>query len=131
MSVNQREIGRRTLFAEIRRHGRIPRINLAELTGISRATVTTITAELLREGLIEEITSESSDKSRGRPKVDLKVRGPARLIAGAKISNRSVSLVLLDFEGKQLADHEVELEQTAHEGAELAALLASHVGDLA
>ncbi|TCK98967.1 putative NBD/HSP70 family sugar kinase [Shimia isoporae] len=133
MSVNQREIGRRTLFAEIRRHGRIPRISLSEHTGISRATVTTITAELLREGLIEEVTSESGDKDarRGRPKVDLKVRGDARLIAGAKISNRSVSLVLLDFEGRQLADHEVELEQTANEASDLASILAGHVGDLA
>lgn len=131
MSVNQREIGRKTLFSEIRRHGRIPRINLAEQTGISRATVTTITAELLREGLIEEVTSESSDKGRGRPKVDLKVRGAARLIAGAKISNRSVSLVLLDFEGKQLVEHEVELDQAAYEARDLASLLAGHVGDLA
>ena len=73
MSVNQREIGRRTLLSEIRRHQRIPRIRLSEITGISRATVTTITAELLREGLIEEVTSDSGDKDsrRGRPKVDL------------------------------------------------------------
>lgn len=133
MSVNQREIGRRTLFAEIRRQGRIPRIRLSEVTGISRATVTTITAELLRDGLIEEVTSESPDKDarRGRPKVDLKVRGDARLISGAKISNKSVSLVLLDFEGNQLAGHEVELDQTAHQAVDLAQLLAGHVGDLA
>ncbi|WP_422050286.1 ROK family transcriptional regulator [Shimia sp.] len=133
MSVNQREIGRRVLLGEIRRHQRIPRINLSEITGISRATVTTITAELLREGLIEEVTSESPDKDarRGRPKVDLKIRGAARLIAGAKISNRTVSLVLLDFEGNQLASHEAELEHAVQPAKDLADTLAELVEALA
>ncbi|MBO9401981.1 ROK family transcriptional regulator [Shimia sp. R9_3] len=133
MSVNQREIGRRVLLGEIRRHQRIPRINLSEITGISRATVTTITAELLREGLIEEVTSESPDKDarRGRPKVDLKIRGAARLIAGAKISNRTVSLVLLDFEGNQLASHEAELEHAMQPAKDLADTLAELVEALA
>ncbi|MBO9408687.1 ROK family transcriptional regulator [Shimia sp. R9_1] len=133
MSVNQREIGRRVLLGEIRRHQRIPRINLSEITGISRATVTTITAELLREGLIEEVTSESPDKDarRGRPKVDLKIRGAARLIAGAKISNRTVSLVLLDFEGNQLASHEAELEHAVQPAKDLADTLAELVETLA
>lgn len=133
MSVNQREIGRRVLLGEIRRHQRIPRINLSEVTGISRATVTTITAELLREGLIEEVSSEAVDKDtrRGRPKVDLKIRGAARLIAGGKISNRTVSLVLLDFEGVQLASHEAELAQGVLPAAEMAEALAGMVDELA
>lgn len=137
MSVNQREIGRRKLLGEIRRQQRVPRIDLSELTGISRATVTTITAELLREGLIEEVTSDSAEKDskRGRPKVDLKIRGAARLIAGTKISNKTVSLVLLDFEGRQLADHEADLvsgvlppEEMATELAKLVDVLAAKVG---
>ncbi|GAA6182031.1 MULTISPECIES: ROK family transcriptional regulator [unclassified Shimia] len=133
MSVNQREIGRRVLFGEIRRHQRIPRIRLSEQTGISRATVTTITAELLREGLIEEVTSDSQDKDsrRGRPKVNLKVRGGARLIAGAKISKQTISLVLLDFEGRQLAEHEADLDKAVFDADALAALLAQLVDVLA
>ncbi len=133
MSESQREIGRRVLLSEIRKHGRIPRINLSENTGISRATVTTITAELLREGLIEEVTSETPDKDarRGRPKVDLKICGAARLIAGAKISNRTISLELLDFEGTQLANLEAELEKPVFEAEELAQVLAGLVSQLA
>lgn len=129
MSVNQREIGRRKLLGEIRRQQRVPRIDLSELTGISRATVTTITAELLREGLIEEISSDSEvkDSKRGRPKVDLKIRGAARLIAGAKISNKTVSLVLLDFEGTQLAHHEAALETAVLPAEEMALILAEFV----
>ncbi|MEP2531312.1 ROK family transcriptional regulator [Shimia sp.] len=133
MSVNQREIGRRVLLSDIRKAQKIPRIFLAERTGISRATVTTITAELLREGLIEEVTSDSADKDarRGRPKVDLKIRGDAHLIGGAKIANKSISLVLQDFEGKPLADHKVDLSKSVFEPEELARVLAENVEVLA
>jgi hypothetical protein len=52
---HQREQGRRMLLREIDRHGRIPRIDLSEVTGISRATVTTITADLLLDGMKAEV----------------------------------------------------------------------------
>lgn len=133
MSVNQREIGRRKLLGEIRRQQRVPRIDLSELTGISRATVTTITAELLREGLIEEVSSDlgEKDSKRGRPKVDLKIRGAARLIAGAKISHKTISLVLLDFEGTQLAGHETELEEAVLPAEDMTVVLADLLEELA
>lgn len=133
MSVNQREIGRRSLLGEIRRQQCIPRISLSEITGISRATVTTITAELLRAGLIEEVASGVGDKDarRGRPKVDLKIRGAAHLIAGAKISNRTISLELMDFEGTQLASHEAQLPRGVYDAADLAQVLKQLVDALA
>lgn len=122
MAVLQREYGRRTLLREIRKAGRIPRIELAAKTGISRATVTTITAELLNEGLIEEVQREEADADsrRGRPRVDLKICGSARLIAGVKISNLKLSLVLLDFEGKQLATEECDLDRAINSAETLA-----------
>ena len=74
MAVLQREYGRKALLHQIRRAGPVPRIELADQTGISRATVTTITAELLQNGLIEEVARPEidTDARRGRPRVDLK-----------------------------------------------------------
>ncbi len=133
MAVPQREYGRRALFQNIRKAGQIPRIELADQTGISRATVTTITAELLQNGLIEEVerVETDADARRGRPRVDLKIRGNARLVAGVKISNRQLSLVLLDFEGNQLATTESPLPASTIAPEELADLVASAVEDLA
>lgn len=113
MAVMQREYGRRTLLGEIRRAGRIPRIELADRTGISRATVTTITAEFLQHGLIEEVArgEVEPDVRRGRPRVDLKIRGAARLVAGVKVAARHLSLVLLDFEGNERAALEQPLSR--------------------
>lgn len=133
MAVLQREYGRRALMSEIRKAGRIPRIELAEKTGISRATVTTITAELLQHGLIEEVAREDggADSRRGRPRVDLKIRGAARLVAGVKISHLKLSLVLLDFEGQQLECIERDLDQSVQSPDALAARVAKAVAELA
>ncbi|MBO9451640.1 ROK family transcriptional regulator [Tropicibacter sp. R16_0] len=129
----QREYGRRALMSEIRKAGRIPRIELSERTGISRATVTTITAELLQHGLIEEVAREdgSTDSRRGRPRVDLKIRGAARLVAGVKISHLKLSLVLLDFEGQQLECIERDLDQSVHAPDALAIRITQAVRELA
>ena len=104
---------RRILLREIAQHGPMPRIDLAAHTGISRATVTAVTSDLLRGGLILEEASESSIKTpvRGRPRIDLKIRGDAHLVAGLKVSDASISLVLMDFEGNQIADHECQMDQ--------------------
>lgn len=133
MSGPQRQNGRRALLAEIRRAGPIPRIDLSAKTGISRATVTTITADLLREGLIQEVAADPADTDarRGRPRVDLKICGDARLIAGAKIAHQSVSMVLLDFEGNQLAGLETDLGQSEFDAAGFADMLADVTQQLA
>lgn len=80
----------------------------------------------MKEGLIEEVSddSPSKDNRRGRPRVDLQIRGDAHLIAGAKLSNRSLSMVLLDFSGEQIANIEVELGKSVFDAGELAQKLA-------
>lgn len=133
MAVLQREYGRRRLLAEIRKAGQAPRIELAGRTGISRATVTTITAELLQTGLIEEVPrqEDSADARRGRPRVDLKIRGAARILAGIKVSHRSLSLVLMDFEGREIGNLETDLTRPCQSPEDLAEDLARAVSDLA
>lgn len=103
--------GRRALMDEIRRRGPMPRIALAERTGISRATVTTTTANLIELGLIEEVAPDDSTTSqgRGRPRVDLRIKADAHLVAGVKIANQSLSLVLMNFAFDQVADLDVPL----------------------
>ena len=109
---HQKVESRRLVLREISQRGPLPRIDLADRTGISRATVTSITAELLRGGLIEEVPrgSTGDDAPRGRPRVDLKVAGRAHLIAGLKVADDCISLVLMDFDGVDVAFHERRIE---------------------
>nr|WP_325251066.1 ROK family transcriptional regulator [Amylibacter sp.] len=125
MIGQQRTYGRRILLASIRQNSPIARIDLSQNTGISRATVTTVTAELIRAGLIEEVPAQGGEMARGRPRVDLKIRGAAHLVAGIKVAHRSLSLVLMDFEGNQLAEHSHKMEQSTFSSPALVQLLAA------
>jgi predicted NBD/HSP70 family sugar kinase len=107
---DQRESGRQQILDVIRAAESIARIDIAKATGVSPATVTAITAELLAAGLIEEIAPDgSSETKRGRPRVALKIRGDAHRIAGLKVSHHVISTVITDFVGTELASHEMPL----------------------
>ncbi len=108
--LEQREVGRQQVFDTIRNAGRIARIDIARETSVSPATVTAITSELLAAGLIEEIVPEDREGAkRGRPRVALKIRGAAHLLAGLKISDRSVTVILVDFEGNTVGEYDQAL----------------------
>ena len=119
---HKKEQGRRTVLREISRSGKVPRIDLASRTGISPATVTSITADLLRGGLIEEVRqhARASSGSRGRPKVDLKIAGAAHMVAGLKVAGTKISVVMLDFEGKDRAELELDIGDSCLSPDELA-----------
>jgi len=54
---------RHTILDTIRRHERMARIDLAQATGISQATVTTLTAEMLKQGLIAEQSADEKQET--------------------------------------------------------------------
>ncbi|MEM1273336.1 MAG: ROK family transcriptional regulator [Pseudomonadota bacterium] len=104
---DQRDSGRQQVFDTIRSAGRIARIDIARRTTISPATVTAITSELLGAGLIEERHPDTpaSAAKRGRPRIALSVCGDAFLIAGMKVADRQISVVLLDFVGETVGEY--------------------------
>jgi transcriptional regulator of PTS gene len=131
MLNDPRDAGRRAVFGAIRKAQRIARVDVARETGISPATVTAITAELIREGLIEETgpSAARSDLRRGRPRVDLKVRGAARVVAGAKLSNQTITVALLDFEGTLLGEGRTPLTRTQYSPEEFVPILIEAIED--
>lgn len=121
--LDQRQGGRRLVFSTIRARERVARIDIAEETKISAATVTSITAELISEGLIEETPRDpdSAGLKRGRPRVDLKVRGSSHIVAGMKFSNNKVTVAILDFVGSPVGDYERRLPSSRFETADFVA----------
>ncbi|MEK0165577.1 ROK family transcriptional regulator [Phaeobacter sp. JH20_36] len=105
-----RESSRLQVFDTIRAAGQIARIDIAQATRISPATVTAITAELLAAGLIEEVSPDTArGAKRGRPRVALKICGSAHRIAGLKLSHHAITTLITDFEGTELVSHEMPL----------------------
>lgn len=104
--ADQREAGRAQVLAVIRKAEQIARIDIAQETGVSPATVTALTSELLAAGLIEEVAPDSEKPAgRGRPRVALRLRGAAHLIAGIKVAHSTLSVTLVDFQGITQHEH--------------------------
>jgi predicted NBD/HSP70 family sugar kinase len=101
---------RQQVFDRVRAAGQIARVQVAKELGVSPATITTLTSDLIATGLIEEVAAlrdsdgARSDIGRGRPAVLLGVRAGSHLVAGMKVSDRENSAVIVDFAGNLIAD---------------------------
>lgn len=85
----------------LREQGPVARIDLGALNGISPATVTSISAELLQQGLITERPPETLRPSgRGRPKTLIELSPTAACVVCVKLSINEIQLVVGDFAGQ-------------------------------
>ncbi len=115
-----RESGRQQVLETIRLHGEIARIDIARETGVSPATVTAISSELLEAGLIREVQPENkAGGKRGRPRVSLALNGAAHKLAGIKVGHDEITVLIIDFEGKELVEHDMPLPTPRMEADEL------------
>lgn len=107
LTESQRPL-RQQVFELVRAAGLIPRVQLAKDLGVSPASVTTISSELIEAGLIEEVAvPRGGEAGRGRPAVSLGVKAEAHLVAGMKLSDREHTAVVVDFAGKLIADEAI------------------------
>lgn len=96
---------RQQVFERVRAAGTVARVQLAKELGVSPASVTTATSELIDAGLIEEVTAPREDgQGRGRPAQALGVRAASHRVAGMKLSDREHTAVIVDFAGNLIAD---------------------------
>jgi predicted NBD/HSP70 family sugar kinase len=92
-----RAINRFNILNAIRVAGSISRIEIANETGQSRASVTNITARMIEENLIyEKMTEESS--VRGRKRVLLALNPDAAFVVGVKLASSRVSCAVADMQ---------------------------------
>ncbi|MDO6459544.1 ROK family transcriptional regulator [Granulosicoccaceae sp. 1_MG-2023] len=100
---SQRELNRTTIMRLLRQHGRLARVELGVLAGLSPATVTAITRKLLSEQLIREVDEGPADEAgRGRPRVRLEVNGQAGYLLILVIRSGQGRWSLVDFAGHVL-----------------------------
>ena len=106
-----RWVGRLRVLDAIRLREPIARIDIASATGMSPATVTAITAELLEAGMIapENDEHKSGDGKRGRPRARLRLHPSAATVAGVKVGAHSITVLLTDFTGTDIGHSEHQL----------------------
>jgi predicted NBD/HSP70 family sugar kinase len=94
-----REVNLFSILNNIREAGSISRVEIAEATGQSRSSVTTITALLIDQGLIFEGKGNNSTK-RGRRRVMLALNPEAAYAIGIKIAAYRLTFAVVDFVGQ-------------------------------
>ena len=114
-----REINRFNILNAIRNAGTISRVELADITGQSRAAVTNITARLLEEGLIYAKETVEWMK-RGRKRVLLAINPQAAYVVGVKLSALRVSVAVTDMQA-EVQSHAIMPVRTKERSVEFVA----------
>ncbi|MBV6658684.1 MAG: ROK family transcriptional regulator [Devosiaceae bacterium] len=102
---------RNQVFDTVRAAGRIARADLARALGISAGSVTSLTSDLLAQGLLREVSAPVlRDTTRGRPPVALEIVPDTRLVVGIKLSDERHTAVLSDVTGETIASAHLPAE---------------------
>lgn len=109
-SDDVRKGNRRRIIAAVRRKDEPSRTDIQRLTGLSAATVSAITSNLIDEGvLIYPDTEKLARAGRGRPKVALALNPDAALIGTLIFRHNLISAALVNYAGQTVAEHSVNL----------------------
>lgn len=96
-----RAYNERLVLSLIRRHGSLPKAEIARLTGLSAQTVSVIVKALEVDGLLKR---EAKLKGRvGQPSIPFTLAADGAFGIGFKIGRRSAEVVLVGFTGEVLA----------------------------
>ncbi len=93
-----RAINRFHVLDAIRQHGPISRVEIADRTELSRATISAITGALIEDALIDaKHVQLVNGGPRGRPRVMLELNGRAAHVCGVRLSADRISIAVTDF----------------------------------
>jgi predicted NBD/HSP70 family sugar kinase len=104
-----RRSNRSVLLTKIYLDGPLSRHELTQLTSLSPASVSTLVAEFLDEGLVEEAGSVESDG--GRPRVLLRVAPGFGHVIGVDVGETRVTVELFDMSMAALAKADYPIER--------------------
>jgi predicted NBD/HSP70 family sugar kinase len=91
-----RAINRSSILNIIKNYGPIARVEIARRTGLSQATISGITRELIRKNLVLE--KETGDSSGGRPPILLAINPRGGFVVGIKLTETQAIGALTDLE---------------------------------
>lgn len=120
-----RAINRAKIIEIIRTHGLISRVDLAAESGLSKASVTGITAELTREGLISEKQSGEYEGGR-RPRL-LGLNPEGAYVVGVNLSIMEINVVIMNLAADILTTRCEPLEPKRYSVDEITDLMVTTV----
>ncbi|MCW2884762.1 MAG: hypothetical protein JWL58_1624 [Streptosporangiaceae bacterium] len=121
--LNLREVGRLRVLQALHDAESTSRSELAQVTGLSRATVSSLVTDLLAAGLVEENEPDAQSRPTGRPALPLTLRASAAYAVGTDIGHQHVRVALCDLRGTPIWNTAVatEVDRAPGETLDLAA----------
>lgn len=109
-----RRRNRALLIAAVRRARRPSRTEIATGYGLSHSTVSSISADLIAEGVLREAPGATMGASkRGRPQVGLELDPDAASVITLSLSLNALSGALVDYAGNTIAEQGIAFETQA------------------
>lgn len=108
-----KKINKSLILSKIIKHGPISRSDLANITNLTKATISTQVADLLEEELIIEFHTEYN--SVGRKPVMLSLRSNAGYALGIDLDNQDIKFTISDLMGNQVHSDKVELKNSDYD----------------
>ena len=105
-----RDINRQIVLNYVRERGPISRAEIAHETALQRSTVSLIVEELRIEGLIEEVSGESTG---GRPPILLSLRTADAVAIGVDLGTTRTIVATSDLAGRVLKQEQFETHPDA------------------
>ena len=123
---------RKQVMTALRRVGAAARIELAEQAGLSPATMTVVTGELLSEGLIREVADAGApaEGKRGRPRTLLEINPDAGYAVGIKVSMHQASVSLTNMVGDVLGSEIVPVIANREDPETIAEICHARASDI-
>src|SRR5258708_14734929 len=123
--LNLREEGRLRVLQALYDSAGTSRPDLVRRTGLSRATVSSLVADLITAGLVQEEAAPADLETRptGRPAQPISLNPGAAYALGADIGHAHVRVILCDLTGKPVWNHAeaTEADRAPHETLDLVA----------
>lgn len=91
--------------------GPLPRVEIVESTSLSGGSVTRITSELMREGIVRQLPGASGGRQ-GAPRVPLELCAEDFLALGVHLGQRRANVGLVDLRGRVLDRHAARYDDT-------------------
>ncbi|MCW2639444.1 MAG: family transcriptional regulator [Dactylosporangium sp.] len=116
-----RRTNRSVLLSKLFLDGRVSRLELSRLTGLSAGTVSNVTGELIDEGLVVEAGLVESDG--GRPRVLLAVDPRYGYVIGVDVGETGIKVELFDLSMRALATVDQPVDSASPDPGKVADLV--------
>ncbi|GAA1795332.1 ROK family transcriptional regulator [Luedemannella flava] len=123
-----RRRNRSVLLTTLFKDGPLSRLELSQVTGLSTATVSTVTADLLADGLVAEAGQVES--AGGRPRVLLRLNPEYGYLIGVDVGETGVTVELFDAALTRLRAIERPLDSVRPEPKAVVKEVASAIADI-